>query len=229
MDTKILKTIKMKPLEETKYVQYGCGTTAPDSWTNFDVSPVLKVRENILLNLFVLKLFGFNKRDFWDKNVRFGDIVKGLPIQANSCYGVYCSHVLEHLTLTDFHLALENTYSILKDGGIFRLVLPDLEYLCRTYINQLENGDVNANGKFMSGSFLGHEAHPSKIRSYLRMFYYASYHFWMWDRLSLMHELKSVGFRDVRQCQFGDSNNIMFNEVEIESRFKNAVAFECIK
>jgi hypothetical protein len=40
-------------------------------------------------------------------NVRIGDIVKGLPVPNQSCRGVYPGHVLEHLALDQFHVALE--------------------------------------------------------------------------------------------------------------------------
>ena len=51
----------------------------------------------------------------------------------------------------------------------------------------------------------------------------------MWDKFSLEIELKNVGFSSVRQCDFNDSKDEMFKLVEERERFKNAIAFECIK
>lgn len=46
--------------------------------------------------------------------------MKGLPnIKKESCDAIYCSHVLEHLCLVDFRIALLNTFNILKIGGVF--------------------------------------------------------------------------------------------------------------
>jgi len=63
--------------------------------------------------------------------------VTGLPISDGSCKGIYCSHILEHLSLDDFRRALKNSHNILESGGYFRLVLPDLEYSIKNYVNDL--------------------------------------------------------------------------------------------
>ena len=101
-------------------------------------------------------------------NVRVGDIVKGLPVNNSKCDGVYCSHILEHLSLHDFRLALRNTYQILKNGGIFRCVLPDLEFAARTYIKSLDNGDNLASLTFFENTLLGLEKRPRKLSEHLR-------------------------------------------------------------
>src|ERR1700688_376097 len=82
---------------ESCYVQYGCGWSAPEGWTNFDASLTLKWERIPILGRCTK-----NSRRF-PPNVRSGDIVKGLPVGDESCHGVYASHVLEHLTLEEFH------------------------------------------------------------------------------------------------------------------------------
>src|SRR5437773_8960637 len=88
-------------------------------------------------------------------NVRWGDIVKGLPIAERSCHGVYASHVLEHLALEDFHKALENTKRILRKDAFFRLVVPDLEWAAREYVSTLDAGKPTANALFLNETHLG--------------------------------------------------------------------------
>jgi hypothetical protein len=51
----------------------------------------------------------------------------------------------------------------------------------------------------------------------------------MWDKYSLENELKLAGFVNVRACEFNDCKDEMFKFVEDHERFKNAIAFECIK
>jgi ubiquinone/menaquinone biosynthesis C-methylase UbiE len=63
-----------------------------------------------------------------DDHVRYGDIVKGLPVQGDSGDGLFCSRVLEHLSLVDCSAALHNSFRYLKPGGIFRIIVPDLDY-----------------------------------------------------------------------------------------------------
>ena len=112
------------------YIQYGCGFSAPEGWLNFDASPTLRFERLPLIG----KLYTRNARRF-PENVRYGDITRGLPIPEESCAGIYASHVLEHLALDDFDRALANTYRYLRTGGTFRLVVPDLHLLARTYFD----------------------------------------------------------------------------------------------
>src|SRR5437016_6228704 len=112
------------------YVQYGCGLCAPAGWVNFDVSPTLRLQKIPLLGRFVT-----HGGPTFPKNVRYGDIVRGLPVAPGSCAVIYCSHVLEHLSLADFRTALRRTYEYLHPGGVFRFVLPDLEKLARDYVD----------------------------------------------------------------------------------------------
>jgi hypothetical protein len=51
----------------------------------------------------------------------------------------------------------------------------------------------------------------------------------MWDHKSLSLELENAGFKEIRECKFNDSEDVMFRYVENESRFNNAVGIECIK
>jgi hypothetical protein len=64
---------------ETTYIQYGCGWSAPVEWTNFDASPTLRFERLPLIGSFYTK----NKQRF-PANVRYGDIVSGLPVPNDS-------------------------------------------------------------------------------------------------------------------------------------------------
>jgi predicted SAM-dependent methyltransferase len=207
------------------YVQYGCGLSAPKEWINYDVSPTLKIQKTpIIGNILKSKL-----NTIFPDNVLYGNIIAGIPHAENSCDGVYCSHTLEHLSVTDFRVALKNTYKILKHGGIFRCVLPDLENAARSYVANLDNNDAKASYKFLEDVLLGTKERSKGFKAILNSVYGNSNHLWMWDRLSLEQELKDIGFKSVRQCHFNDSQDEMFKHVESEGRFKKAVAFECIK
>ncbi|MCB0428967.1 MAG: hypothetical protein KDD54_02555 [Flavobacteriales bacterium] len=72
------------------YVQYGCGLSAPEKWLNFDASPTLRIQKIPVLGQILRKKLNVVFPD----NVIYGDIVKGLPIEVDSCEGVYCSHVV---------------------------------------------------------------------------------------------------------------------------------------
>jgi len=138
-----------------RYVQYGCGWSAPNGWRNFDASPTLRFERLPILG----KMHKKNDSRF-PENVEYGDIVKGLPIENDSCDGVYCSHILEHLALDDFRVALRNTYKILKHGAIFRLVLPDLFQCASKYVNDQAPEAAFA---FLRDTCLGEERRPRSM------------------------------------------------------------------
>lgn len=203
------------------YVHYGCHWCAPSEWLNFDASPTLRLERLPVVGRLVRK----NARRF-PANVNYGDIVKGLPLDPESCDGVYCSHVLEHLALEDCRLALQNTYWIMKKGAVFRMVLPDLEYYIGQYIS---SKDPERCENFMKSTSLGEIKRPGGVRNLLIESFGNSRHRWMWDFDSLSHELSSLEFQRIRRARFGDSQDQMFRLVEQEERWKNALGIECKK
>ena len=162
-------------------------------------------------------------------SVRWGDIVKGLPIAAESANGVYASHVLEHLALADFHAAMENTKHVLKPGGIFRVVVPDLRASINKYVEEAKGGVSNAALTFMNETYLGRESNPRTLAARLVESLRTSRHMWMWDEPAMAQALTEHGFREVRPCHFGDCPDRMFRVVEHPDRFQNAVAMEAKK
>ena len=208
-----------------KYVQYGCGLSAPKEWTNFDVSPTLRIQKIPIIGLFLKRKLNTT----FPSNVLYGDIIKGLPIKQNSCDGLFCSHILEHLSLNDLRKALINSYSILKENGIFRCIVPDIECLARHYIAELDSGNKSASLSFIEDTLLGIKERPKGFKRMVISSFGNARHNWMWDKYSLTEELNIIGFREIRECKFNDSNDEMFKHVEEENRFKNAVAIECRK
>lgn len=207
------------------YVQYGCGLSAPKEWINFDVSPTLRIQKTPIIG----GLLKSQLNTVFPDNVRYGDILKGLPIADNSCDGLYCSHTLEHLSLDDFRLALANSYRVLKPGGTFRCIVPDLEHAARAYISQLDKGQKNASIDFMHETLLGFAKRPRGFKGLVSSFFGNAHHLWMWDQQSLAEELKNAGFTSIRVCVYNDATDPMFKHVEDPSRFNNAVALECKK
>lgn len=215
----------MKQMDKT-YVQYGCGLSAPNEWINFDTSPTLRIQKIP----FIGRILKRKLHTVFPKGVLSGDIIMGLPgIKEQSCDGVYCSHVLEHLSLRDFRIALQNTYKILKKGGTFRCVLPDLEYAAKKYLEAIDANNPGANIEFLKSTSLGYMVRPRGIKAMIISVLGNSNHLFMWDRLSLYNELENAGFGNIRPCLFGDSKDQMFQLVEDKGRFENSLAFEAIK
>jgi len=204
-----------------RYVQFGCGRSGPKEWRNFDASPTLFFERIPLIG----KLYTKNTTRF-SKTVEYGDIVSGLPIKSETCDVIYCSHVLEHLSLEDFRTALGNTFSYLKSGGTFRLVLPDLEFSINQYNNDKSS---SASLVFLRETLLGRETSPKGIGGSLVNYLGHSEHLWMWDYKSIKKELKDAGFSQVCRCYYGDSQDKMIDKVEKKDRFENCLGVECKK
>lgn len=205
------------------YLQYGCGLCAPSTWRNFDASPTLRLQKIPFLGGIAA---GAGVGPKWPKNVEYGDISKGLPVSSNSCRAIYCSHILEHLSLYDFRKTLKNTYDYLSEDGIFRLVVPDLKRLAEEYSS---SKDSKAAIHFIKHTRMGLKNRPKGIKGLLTSVWGNSHHLWMWDYKAMKLELAKVGFRDVRRAFYGDSSDPKFEDVENKDRWENELGIECIK
>jgi len=203
------------------HAQYGCGWSAPHGWRNFDASPTLRFERIPLIG----RLYSRNRSRF-PGNVEYGDIVRGLPIGEGSLDGVYCSHVLEHLSLVDFRIALRNTYTLLRPGGLFRLVVPDLEWLVDRYCGDPSDTAALA---LMKDCGLGLERRDRNIRAFVTSWLGNSRHLWMWDFKSIRSELRDASFIGIRRASFNDSRDAAFAEVEDQGRWENCLGVECAK
>jgi len=159
-------------------------------------------------------------------NARYGDVVRGLPIARESCQGIYCSHVLEHLSYEDCLVALRNTFLYLKPGGTFRLVVPDLEQLVRAYLASSAEAPGNW---LMEVSDLGRVRRPRGLKSFVLAWLGNSAHLWMWDEKSMTAALAHAGFRQIRRAAFGDAEDAWFSRVEDPVRFEGCLAIQCRK
>ena len=126
-------------MDRDSNVQFGAGDCVGEHWRNFDASLTLRIQAIPVLGDRLLALSG---RTAFPDGIEHGDILKGLPLVQESVACIYCSHVLEHLSYEDARVALKNTYRILQRGGVFRLVVPDLEY----YVKSYASGSSSASG-----------------------------------------------------------------------------------
>lgn len=214
------RTESTSDLDEGLYVQFGCGSSHPQGWLNFDASPGLRLRAVPLIGQsLVTRLTPFAS------NVHFGDIVAGLPVPPDSVAAVFSSHVIEHLRRESVPKAFCNVHRILKPGGVFRSVLPDISKLAKAYI---ADDDPEAGVRFVSSTGLvsplmrGWQAPLRHVLGH-------SEHKWMWDFRGLRIELQRAGFTDIREAEYGDSQVKAIRQVEERSRFEFAVCFEARK
>jgi hypothetical protein len=115
---------------------------------------------------------------------------------------------------------------MLKSGGLFRLVVPDLEYLIQTY---LADASSDAAVKFMRSTGLGIESRQRGLLAVARAMLGNSRHLWMWDYRALSVELENAGFSSIRRAEIGDSSDPEFSAAEHMSRWVHCLGVECQK
>jgi SAM-dependent methyltransferase len=206
-----------------KNYHIGCGFKIGKSWLNYDSSLLAIIDQIPLLNL----ILNFNDKKF-PKNIKYGNIVKKNLCEDNEADNIFCSHVLEHVSLVDGKKMLKNIYKMLKPGGVFRIVVPSLESRIIRY-----NKDKDADLFMESLGCVNKNENYNFLRK-LRFYFGGSRHRWMFDNKSLHYELKISGFKNIRECEFGDSGISIFDEVEEKDRFieggeLKASAFHCVK
>jgi hypothetical protein len=213
-----------------KYIQYGSGDLAIDGWINYDSSPTLILQRTPILGTLLKSKLNCN----FDDKINYGDIVKGLPINHETVDGIFCSHVLEHLPLDDFHVALQNTYNMLKAGGRFRCIVPNLHYYIQQYIDNsiLKNTKLQDSAGYIFNIGSGYCQHNSRrnLLQRIHQIFSNNSHRWMWDHTSLEIALQSHGFRGIKKFNFGECDDPFFLLPEREYQFsKNAVCLESFK
>lgn len=203
-------------------VQFGCGLSCPSGWINYDSSFRLRLQRLPVVGALVPS----GPYGRFPGDVRYGDIIKGLPLKPGSVELLYCSHVLEHLALEELRVALRNCHALLANRGTFRIVLPDLEHMIRTY------GESSANDRgfrFIQNSGMGMTRRSRGWLGRVKETFASSRHVWLWDYPSLSEELSQAGFSGIRRATFGDSGIAAYEAVEAEPRWRNALGIQCMR
>ncbi len=66
------------------------------------------------------------------------DLSAGLPFQNESASFMHTEDFIDQLRIEDAAAFLRECHRILKPGGVIRILTPDVEKLCRMYINEPE-------------------------------------------------------------------------------------------
>ena len=99
-----------------KFLNLACGDHFINSpkWTNCDFAPQSSIVEH-------------------------ADLSKKFPYPSNYFDLVYCSHYIEHIQIKRVTFFLDECFRTLRNGGLIRLALPDLENIVREYIKNIDS------------------------------------------------------------------------------------------
>jgi predicted SAM-dependent methyltransferase len=105
------------------YLNLGCGNKIHEDWINIDFTSTLG-------------------------NVLKYNLLRSLPLEDGCVKYIYHSHVLEHFSESEGIAFLQECYRLLEDGGILRIVLPDLENIARAYVELINKKEEYSESDF---------------------------------------------------------------------------------
>lgn len=105
---------------------------------------------------------GFINCDIYEREVKLDkifDVTKSFPFESDSCDYIYAEQFIEHLEWLDGLKFLRNCYTVLKSGGILRLVFPDYKMIFEKYLE----GDISYFKVFFEGLNEGDLPYYSRV------------------------------------------------------------------
>jgi predicted SAM-dependent methyltransferase len=127
-------------MKNSRLLNLGCGKRWHPDWRNVDLISTAPEVEAI-------------------------DLLKPWPFEHNFYDAIYCSHVLEHIPRKTAPQFVRQCWDVLKPGGILRIVVPDLEGICREYLHQLEAARNNVPGAHLKHRWMTLELLDQMVRT----------------------------------------------------------------
>lgn len=167
-------------------------------------------------------------------NILVHNLAKGIPFETESIDAVYHSHMLEHLDRDVAPGFLLEVKRVLKPGGIQRIVVPDLQLLCRRYLSHLESCDrdsqeIPKHDGYVSAIIeqcVRKEGTGSTLQPPLRRMVENAMrgdarrrgetHQWMYDRVNLSAVLTELGYKNPRQQDYRTSLITNWNDIGLD-------------
>lgn len=165
----------------------GCGTDYKDGWINIDNNSDNNI-EKLDIN--------------WD-------LRNPLPFEDNSVDYIFNEHFFEHLSPEDGVKVMQDLKRVLKQGGILRIAMPDIEVVVDNYLNVPIDKDPVIK-EFKLGFV--------KTRAeWINMSFRWWGHMWLYDWEELDRRLKEAGFEKIKRCKMGRSTKKELENLEIRS------------
>lgn len=189
---RLTKNRIIKPKDKIVKVNLGSGLAVAPGWYNIDANMnTLFAKLPSFTYRFIYNHTGnknwFKEDDFVERlrNNRFYHhrLEFGIPFEGNSVDYVYSSHFFEHVFKETAIFLMKEVYRTLKPGGLFRLVIPDLQVAIDEYLRG--NKDEGLSYFFVESS--------NDIYSR---------HYYMYDYEMIEKLFKEIGFVNVEKKEF---------------------------
>jgi SAM-dependent methyltransferase len=223
-------------------VNLGCGTRTHWDWNNLDFSPYARIRSHRLTVAFlkhvgVLSTLRSERLEAIDPDIIYWDLREGIPFENQTFDVVYHSHLLEHIERDESPTFMKECYRVLKNNGILRVVVPDLETLVHKYLEAVAALDMRKEEAQASHSRAIYELFDQMVRKeasgiamqnpwvkFLERFIrgrgaaqVGELHRWMYDKHSLKSILSNLGFREIYRVDAFTSHIEGWNSFKLDT------------
>lgn len=213
----------MKKYLCNKIINFGAGDPV-NGWINLDSSPFFLLPKTIhkLFDYFNISTRSKKYIKYDYTYFKFTEFSK-LPFDSESIDVIYSSHVLEHLSYKENQNFISEAHRILKNKGILRIIVPDLEKKIK-----FSNGMFSLENELLT---LPQELKLNKLRAILE----AAHGFPSFHKTLFVSKYLEDLFSDKWILHFNLSyleskiSKKVLKRVEQVSRTKNALVFELIK
>lgn len=190
---------KFSKIYDVLKLNLGCGRDYKRGWINIDNNPSKSIK-NLDIN--------------WDLSIN-------IPFENNSVDFIFNEHFLEHLTVEEGQVFLKDCKRVLKDGGVLRISMPDLETTVKDYFNPNWKEDKKEYYKKFGLEFIKTKAEKININ-------FRSWgHKWLYDKEELERRLKEAGFKNIKFCELKESD---YPELRnLETRNESTLIAEVVK
>ena len=117
----------------------GCFDQIYDGWVNTDITPHIFLAKIPGLAVLLFKIGIFSRQRYEQhkrgvyRAIRYLNVTKRFPYPDATFDYVFSSHLLEHLYPNQAIFCLNETFRVLKKGGVVRIALPDLDKIVKNY------------------------------------------------------------------------------------------------
>ena len=196
----------------SKNLHLGCLDRVFPGWINTDITPHIYVSKFPGLAWILYKLNKISPERYQQyqkgifRQIKYLDVSQKFPWSNETFDHVYTSHMLEHLYPEEALNCISEVFRVLKTGGIFRIVVPDLDRMIASY-------NPNQPEQFLTEFFETTQRRDS------------NQHHWHYNEKLFHKILSEAGFREVYRCEYrqGKTQDVELIDERPESLFVEAI------
>ncbi|MDR8393381.1 methyltransferase domain-containing protein [Aliifodinibius sp. S!AR15-10] len=128
---------------------------------------------------------------------------KKMPFPDYSVDYIFAEQFIEHITLDDGKYFINESYRILKNGGVLRLATPDLFLLYQIYLDQ---NDMVSQKEVVERHKNNHNPDVMNTCHFNNDMFRLWGHQFIYDYSTLEKVLHLAGFKEVNRLSFGESS-----------------------